>query len=135
MPINEDIANAVMKTLKDVTRETQLGSWRKEGVGGLFFSSFSLFGTESQKQCFSDRCATSKTVLFGHVFLTPRRKVIFDPRAQNESFLGTRSRASPLSSFQKNSSFFALGTKLLFVSFFFSKKIFLLQASNSNRKR
>ena len=53
--------------------------------GGLFF----LFATESQKQCFSRRQAKSKTVLFDLVFLTPRQKVSFGPRTQNDDFLGT----------------------------------------------
>ena len=56
----------------------------------------------------------SKTVLFDLVFLTPRQKVSFGPRTQNDDFLGTRPRAAPLGSCQKNSSFFVLGTKLLF---------------------
>ena len=56
----------------------------------------------------------SKTVLFDLVFLTPRQKVSFGPRSQNDDFLGTRPRAAPLGSCQKNSSFFVLGTKLLF---------------------
>ena len=56
----------------------------------------------------------SKTVLFDLVFLTPRQKVRFGPRTQNDDFLGTRPRAAPLGSCQKNSSFFVLGTKLLF---------------------
>ena len=77
-----------------------------------------LFATESQKQCFSRRQAMSKTVLFDLVFLTPRQKVSFGPRTQNDDFLGTRPRAAPLGSCQKNSSknssFFVLGTKLLF---------------------
>ena len=72
------------------------------------------FATESQKQCFSRRQAMSKTVLFDLVFLTPRQKVSFGPRTQNDDFLGTRPRAAPLGSCQKNSSFFVLGTKLLF---------------------
>ena len=50
------------------------------------------------------------------VFLTPRQKVSFGPRTQNDDFLGTRPRAAPLGSCQKNSSFFVLGTKLLFSS-------------------
>ena len=32
----------------------------------------------------------SKTVLFDLVFLTPRQKVRFGPRTQNDDFLGTR---------------------------------------------
>ena len=46
-----------------------------------------LFATESQKPVFLKRLSTSKTILFERVFLTPRRKVIFGPRAQNVSFL------------------------------------------------
>ena len=38
----------------------------------------------------------SKTVLFDLVFLTPRQKVSFGPRTQNDDFLGTRPRAAPL---------------------------------------
>ena len=67
----------------------------------------------------------SKTVLFDLVFLTPRQKVSFGPRTQNDDFLGTRPRAAPLGSCQKNSSFFVLGTKLLFFTRgkgFFSKR-------------
>ena len=60
----------------------------------------------------------SKTVLFDLVFLTPRQKVSFGPRTQNDDFLGTRPRAAPLGSCQKNSSFFVLGTKLLFYSLY-----------------
>ena len=65
----------------------------------------------------------SKTVLFDLVFLTPRQKVSFGPRTQNDDFLGTRPRAAPLGSCQKNSSFFVLGTKLLI----FSRELLLLR--------
>ena len=51
---------------------------------------YPFFATESQKQCFSRRQAMSKTVLFDLVFLTPRQKVRFGPRTQNDDFLGTR---------------------------------------------
>ena len=85
-----------------------------EKNGGVCFVCYSFFATESQKQCFSRRQAMSKTVLFDLVFLTPRQKVSFGPRTQNDDFLGTRPRAAPLGSCQKNSSFFVLGTKLLF---------------------
>ena len=61
----------------------------------------------------------SKTVLFDLVFLTPRQKVSFGPRNQNDDFLGTRPRAAPLGlgSCQKNSSFFVLGTNYYLPSF------------------
>ena len=73
-----------------------------------------FFATESQKQVFRGVSqAMSKTVLFDLVFLTPRQKVSFGPRTQNDDFLGTRPRAAPLGSYQKNSSFFVLGTQLL----------------------
>ena len=62
------------------------------------------FGTEKNDTAFLTKKGTNKVAPV----------ISFGPRTQNDDFLGTRPRAAPLGSCQKNSSFFVLGTKLLF---------------------
>ena len=77
-----------------------------------------FFATESQKQCFSRRQAMSKTVLFDLVFLTPRQKVRFGPRTQNDDFLGTRpwARAKKTHRFSSSVRNYYFGGKNTFIS-------------------